>query len=89
MFHSTAHWQKTVSGYSCMQTAFHGYLYRLMQTFPDEDSLKALAEAGVTRIVVHTDLYPPDERARVDARIASFPIDWRCCTPKAPDVSTR
>jgi hypothetical protein len=73
MLHSTAHWQKTVSGYSGMQTAFHGWLFRLLQTFPDEDSLKTLAEAGVTRIVVHRELYPPDQRARIDAKIASYP----------------
>jgi hypothetical protein len=72
MFHSTAHWQKTVAGYSGMQTAFHGWLFRLLQTFPDDDSLKTLAGAGVTRIVVHTDLYSPGERARVEAKLAAF-----------------
>ena len=72
MIHSTAHWQKTVSGYGGMQTAFHGMLFGQLLTFPDAASLDTLSRAGVTVIVVHGDLYPPEERAAVDARIASF-----------------
>ena len=34
MLHSTAHWQKTVHGYSGWQTLFHLRLYAEMQSFP-------------------------------------------------------
>src|SRR5262249_6364280 len=35
MIHSTAHWQKTVHGYSGWRTDFHKELYEKMETFPD------------------------------------------------------
>jgi hypothetical protein len=72
MIHSTAHWQKTVEGYSGIQAAFHGMLFRQLREFPDTASLDTLSSIGVTLIVVHSDLYTPEERAAVDAKIASF-----------------
>ena len=72
MLHSMAHWQKTVEGYSGIQTALHGLLFQQLRDFPDTDSLDALAAIGVTFVVVHSDLYAPEERAVVDARIDRF-----------------
>ncbi|HEY2151535.1 MAG TPA: hypothetical protein VGH34_12045 [Vicinamibacterales bacterium] len=72
MIHSTAHWQKTVAGYSGIQSGFQGILFRQMQEFPDAASLDTLAGIGVNYIVVHSDYYTPAQRAVLDARIDTF-----------------
>lgn len=72
MMHSTAHWQKTVHGYSGWRTELHSQLYSEMQLFPDETSVASLSDLDVTYIVVHTDLYPPGEWSRVEERLREF-----------------
>jgi hypothetical protein len=57
MLHSTAHWQKTVHGYSGMRPPLHEKLYSQMRRFPDDESIRALAELGVTYVVVHISEY--------------------------------
>jgi hypothetical protein len=69
MLHSTAHWQKTVHGYHGWRTSFHQLLYSDMQAFPDESILARLSDLGVTYIVVHTELYPPGEWSKIEARL--------------------
>jgi len=72
MIHSTAHWQKTVHGYSGWRTDFHSQLYSDMQVFPDETSVTSLSDLGVTYVVVHTDLYQPGEWSSVEQRFRQF-----------------
>jgi hypothetical protein len=72
MLHSTAHYQKTVHGYSGWRTAFHQQLYSEMQTFPDETSVTRLADLGVTHVVVHTDFYRPGEWSDAEERLRQF-----------------
>ncbi len=72
MIHSTAHWQKTVAGYSGIQSGFQGVLFRQLQDFPDTSSLDTLAGIGVTFIVVHSDYYTSEQRAVVDAKLETF-----------------
>lgn len=72
MLHSTEHWQKTVHGWSGLQPPAHLALYDRLTRFPDDDSLRALAEFHVDYLVVHTDLYPPGEWAAIEARIAAY-----------------
>src|SRR5581483_4656839 len=69
MLHSAAHWQKTIHGYSGMQPPLHDALYQEMRTFPDDAVLAHLASLGVTHVVVHSDLYSPDEWRRVSAQL--------------------
>jgi hypothetical protein len=57
MLHATAHWQKTVHGYSGIRRSFHDDLYRAMGDFPDPDSISGLRAAGVTYVVVHSAEY--------------------------------
>jgi hypothetical protein len=57
MLHSTAHWQKTVHGYSGIRRPYHEQLYLDLTAFPDAKSLSSLRGVGVTHIVVHTDEY--------------------------------
>jgi hypothetical protein len=72
MFHSTAHWQKTIHGYSGLRPPLHERLYSELGKFPDETSVGALVHLGVDYLVVHTDLYPPGEWAKVEERLAGF-----------------
>ena len=70
MLHSMAHWQKTVHGYSGMRPALHEVLFREMRRFPDEASIAHLLQLGVSYIVVHPDMYPPDDWKVVESRLA-------------------
>jgi hypothetical protein len=72
MLHSTAHWQKTVHGYSGLRPPAHEALYRAMLQFPDENSLSQLEHLGVKHVVVHTDLYEPGEWPSVEAKLRGF-----------------
>jgi hypothetical protein len=75
MLHSTAHWQKTVHGYSGFRSPDHTRLYEHLFRFPTDEGLRALADFGVTRIIVHRDAYDPDQWRDVESRIARF-SDW-------------
>ena len=70
MLHSMAHWQKTVHGYSGMRPPLHEVLFREMRRFPDEASIAHLLQLGVSYVVVHPDMYPPDDWKVVEARLA-------------------
>jgi hypothetical protein len=75
MLHSTAHWQKTVHGYSGFRSPDHTRLYEHLFRFPTDEGLRALADFGVTRIIVHSDAYEPGQWRAVESRIARF-SDW-------------
>jgi hypothetical protein len=73
MLHATAHWQKTVHGYSGFRAPLHETLYRQLTRFPDDESLRALRDLGVTYVVVHADQYhEPGEWAAVAARLDAY-----------------
>ena len=72
MLHSTAHWQRTVHGYSGMRPPLHEQLYRELTRFPDEDSLESLAELHVTYVVVHIGEYAPGEWPAVEERLRQY-----------------
>ena len=76
MMHSMAHWQRTVAGYGGIRPAFHQDLDRLLQVFPNDASVRRLAEIGVTYVVVHIDLYDPAVWPEVDARLRSYDGTW-------------
>ena len=77
MIHSTAHWQKTVHGYSGWRTTFHLQLYSDMQAFPDETSVARLSDIGVTYVVVHTDVYEGGEWTGIEERLRRFSSQLR------------
>ncbi len=72
MLHSTAHWQKTIEGYSGFRPPLHEQLYRELAHFPDDTTLERLRQIGVNYIVVHTDLYSPQEWPTVERRLTAF-----------------
>lgn len=69
MLHSMAHWQKTVHGYSGMRPPLHEVLFREMRHFPDDRSIDHLLQLGVTYVVVHPGMYPPEDWKGVGARL--------------------
>lgn len=77
MLHSTAHWQKTIHGYSGIRPALHQRLNLELTAFPDETSLRSLRELGVRYVVVHEEMYPPEQRAEIDARYARHAGDLK------------
>jgi hypothetical protein len=72
MMHATAHWQKTVHGYSGFRAPVHELIFQDLRAFPTDEGLRRLTLLGVSRIVVHTDLYAPGEWPAVEARIGRF-----------------
>ncbi|MDP1568825.1 MAG: hypothetical protein Q8L86_02380 [Vicinamibacterales bacterium] len=72
MLHATAHWQKTVHGYSGGQPRLHDGLYDVLRGFPDRESLARLAAIGVDYVVVHPGLYEPGEWPAVRDRLPAF-----------------
>jgi hypothetical protein len=72
MLHATAHWQKTVHGYSGIRQPLHDQLYLDMTAFPDAASINSLRDVGVHYVVVHTDEYAGRWPA-VEERIARTP----------------
>jgi hypothetical protein len=78
MFHATAHWQKTIHGYSSLRRPLHDRLYIELTGFPDETSLASLRAVGVTYVVVHTEDYGarwPDVEARIAARSDALKLE--------------
>jgi hypothetical protein len=84
MLHSTAHWQKTVHGYSGIRPALHQRLNLELTAFPDETSLRSLRELGVRYVVVHGEMYPPERQAEIDARYVRFAGDLKLVHVEGP-----
>jgi hypothetical protein len=72
MLHATAHWRPTVEGYSGLRTPMHEDLYAKLVSFPDEASLRSLLQLGVSHVVVHEDLVPPDALDGFNEKLRAF-----------------
>ena len=72
MLHSMAHWQKTVHGYSGIRPSLHHELYRHLETFPNEESLRELARLNVTYLVVHLSWFPTEDQSSVEQGLRTF-----------------
>jgi hypothetical protein len=72
MWHSTAHWQGLVNGYSGFTPPGHDALFRKLVNFPDEASLDALETLGVRYVVVHLDGYSDEEWERVEEKLGVY-----------------
>jgi len=73
MLHSTAHWQKTIHGYSGIRSKRLDDATMKLSHFPDDDSIEALMDLGVTHVVIHTDLYAPEEWSAIEPKLANHP----------------
>ena len=72
MLHATAHWQRTVHGYSSLRRPLHDRLYAEMARFPDATSVASLRGVGVNYVIVHTEDYG-DRWPAVEQEIANVP----------------
>ena len=70
MLHATAHWQKTVHGYSGLRRPLHHQMYLELTEFPDGRSIDALREVGVTFVVVHSEHYDVNRWRHIEPRLA-------------------
>ncbi|HUQ86351.1 MAG TPA: hypothetical protein VM096_02260 [Vicinamibacterales bacterium] len=77
MLHSTAHWQKTIHGYSSLRRPLHDRLYTDLRNFPDATSIGSLRDVGVTHVVVHTEDYGDRWRGIEDqiAKTGAFKLE--------------
>jgi hypothetical protein len=73
MLHATAHWQKTIHGYSGIRRPFHEQLYLDLNAFPDEKSMASLRSVGVNYVVVHTEEYEGEKWRVVEDQISRTP----------------
>ena len=72
MIHSTAHWQRLVNGYSGFTPAEQDALFRKLANFPDQMSLDALEQLGVSYAVIHRNGYGNAEWEEVQAKLDAF-----------------
>ena len=72
MLHSTAHFQKTIHGYSGIRRPFHHQLYIDLTEFPLGVSIARLREVGVNYVVVHTEAYE-NRWGMIEEQIARTP----------------
>lgn len=72
MLHSTAHFQKTVHGFSGILPKEHEALFGALYRFPDDDSLRRLRAFDVTYVVWHDDFTDPKVKAETDGIMAPF-----------------
>jgi hypothetical protein len=84
MIHSSAHWQKTVHGFSGWRTERTSQLLADLESFPDDTSLDSLEALGVTYIVVHGDVYPPEEWKMVEERLRDYTSRLRFVHAEGP-----
>jgi hypothetical protein len=75
MMHSTAHFQKTVEGFTGVLPPDHSLMYQQLSEFPTEDGLKHLLAFHTTYVVVHGEDYAPEAFVDVERRIHQF-SDW-------------
>jgi hypothetical protein len=72
MVHSTAHFQKTVMGFTGVLPPDHAILFDELSRFPDEAGLRHLAALHVTYVVVHGEDYAPEDLGRLESQIRQF-----------------
>jgi PA14 domain-containing protein len=72
MLHSMAHWQRTVHGFSGILPALHEELYKQLESFPSEESVRHLAQLDVTYVIVHNNWFSPEERRLIEERLLRF-----------------
>jgi hypothetical protein len=74
MYASTWHWQPLVNGYSGHYAAGYIALLGALKTLPDGKSTAALTEAGVQRLVLHAELFPPKQYPPLVAALEGHPM---------------
>ena len=68
MYYSTFHWQNLLSGYSGFFPPSFIELTRSLEQFPDADSIDALRRRRAQYVVLHGEVFRPDEYASLVAK---------------------
>ena len=71
MLNSTKHWRPILNGYSGFQPQSYRDTFEAVKDFPNDASLVALHQRGVTHVVVHARALGPEKFAAI-AHIASL-----------------
>jgi hypothetical protein len=71
--YSLAHHKRLANGVAAFVPPITRKLRSEMQHFPENASVAMLRELGITYVFVHTDLYPPEEVARLREAIRNHP----------------
>ena len=90
MLHATAHWQKTVHGYSGIRRPLHDELYLKLTDFPEPASHRRLARGRRhARRRAHGPVCVARRVASRRRAAGAAQRTWSCCIRKAPAASTR
>ncbi len=74
MYASTWHWQPLVNGYSGHYSAHYIELLTALRALPGPAATRALEQAGVQRVVLHKELFPPKEYVPLVAALEGHPM---------------
>ncbi len=72
MVWSTLHWQPLVNGFAGAETPLVQRFRATAPSFPEPEALDVLKEAGARYVVVHLRGYGPNQRERLEARVAEM-----------------
>jgi hypothetical protein len=70
MAYSTLHWRPMINGYAGIEPASYVRIRQRMMSFPSEEFLGLLREAGVRYVVVHRKGYGPNQSRHLDEQMA-------------------
>ena len=73
MYYSTFHWQQLVTGYSGFFPPSYFALARDLEQFPDASALDALRARQARYVVLHGEVYPPEQYAALAAKADASP----------------
>ena len=73
MYYSLFHWQNLLSGYSGFFPPSFVDLARSLEGFPDETAMDALRRRHALYVVIHGEVYTPDQYAAIVAKAEASP----------------
>jgi sugar phosphate isomerase/epimerase len=72
MVWSTMHWQRLVNGFAGAETALVQRFRATAGSFPEARALDVMKEAGTKYVVVHLRGLGPNQRERLESRVAEM-----------------
>jgi hypothetical protein len=72
MVWSTTHWQPLMNGFAGAETPLVQRFRATAPAFPEAEALDVMKEAGARYVVVHLRGYGPNQRERLEARVAEM-----------------
>lgn len=72
MVWSTRHWQPLVNGFAGAETPLVQRFRATASSFPENEALQVLKEAGARYVIVHMRGFGPNQRERLESRVAQM-----------------